>query len=153
MKIRIGNSNDFEELQQLFVGTVNTICKNDYNNKQIATWVSSVENKEKWQEILVKQYVLVAEKNNEITGFCTLKDSNYIDFLYVHKDYQRQGIAFKLYSLIETEAIKSGQSELFSEVSITAKFFFEKRGFLVLSEQIVTIKGVEITNYKMNKKL
>lgn len=149
--IRRGIFDDLEALQKLFVDTISTVCKMDYSEEQISVWTSNIENKERWQNILANQFVLVAQENEKITGFCTLDNGNYIDLFYVHKDHQQQGIAKKLYADIEKEAKRQGQTELTSNVSKTARPFFEKIGFNVKKEQIVNIKGVELTNYKMTK--
>ena len=42
-------------------------------------------------------------------------------------------------------------TKIFAEVSITAKPFFLKRGFQVTKNQIVTIRGVELSNFAMEK--
>ncbi len=151
MIIRKGHHEDLAKLQQLFAETVTTVCKSDYNDKQIEAWKSSIENTQRWKDLIENQFILVAVKNGEITGFCTLDNGNYIDMLYIHKDFQRQGIACKLYSEIEKEAKQQGQKALFSDVSKTAKSFFEKAGFSIVKEQLVKIKGVDLTNYKMTK--
>src|SRR6218665_1950324 len=92
---------DLNEMQELYIDTIKSVCKNDYNPEQIEAWIYGVNNKERWIEVIEKQYVLLAIIENKITGYGTLKDGNYIDFFYVHKDFQRQGIADKL--LIELE--------------------------------------------------
>ena len=102
---------------------------------------------------MINQLVLVAQIKNKIIGFTSLGNGNYIDLLYVHNDYQGQGVAHKLYTSIENVAMQQGQSELKSDVSKTAKSFFEKVGFEVINEQIVIRKGVELTNFKMTKTL
>ncbi len=38
---------------------------------------------------------------------------------------------------------------VYAEVSITARPFFEKQGFIVTKEQTVLLEGVSLTNYKM----
>ncbi len=153
MTVRAGNIDDLSELQQLFVDTVQAVCGIDYNAEQIEAWSSGIENKQRWQEVLTNQFVLVAQDKRKIIGFCTLDNGDYIDFLYVHKDFQGQGIAYKLYTNIENEAIRQGKTELVSDVSKTARPFFEKVGFKLQKEQSVNIKGVELTNYKMIKAL
>lgn len=40
---------------------------------------------------------------------------------------------------------------VFAEVSITAKPFFESKGFKVVKQQVVNIRGVELTNFIMEK--
>jgi putative acetyltransferase len=94
------------------------------------------------------------ERNNvKIVGFASLDNGDYIDLLYVHKDYLRQGLAYKLYTAIEEEVKRQGQTELTSDVSKTARPFFEKVGFVVIKEQTVVRKNVKMTNFKMIKKL
>lgn len=151
--IRKGQIEDLTELQQLFVDTIKNICKTDYNSEQINVWASSIENSQRWQDIVTKQFLIVAQDNGKIIGFCSLDNGNYIDLLYVHKDYQRQGIAHKLYADIEKEATRQDQTKLTSDVSKTARPFFESIGFKVVSEQTVMRQSVELTNFKMTKKL
>lgn len=151
--VRKGQINDLTELQKLFVDTITTICTSDYDKQQIEAWTSSVENKQRWDEIITKQFILVAQDQDKIVGFATLDNGNYFDFLYVHKDHQRQGIAQRLLDDIEAEARRLKQLVLTSDVSKNAKPFFEKKGFKTLEEQTSIRQGVEIINYKMIKQL
>ncbi|MEX1189350.1 MAG: GNAT family N-acetyltransferase [Bacteroidia bacterium] len=153
MKIRLGSIDDLLELQQLFVETIEIVCKADYTNQQIKAWTSGIENKQRWQDILTKHIVFVAIESEIISGFCSLDKGNHIDLFYVHKDFQRRGVAKTLYTSIVNEAKRQRQIELTSDVSKTAKPFYEKMGFKVVRKQIVMVKGVEFINYKMNKKL
>lgn len=154
--IRKGELRDLAELQKLFLETITEICKADYNEDQIDAWISDTknnENKQRWINILTKQFVLVAQIKNDIIGFITLENGNYIDLLYVHKNHQRKGIANSLYANIENEARQMNQLFLTSDVSKTARPLFEKVGFELIKEQIVVRKNVELTNYKMKKQL
>jgi putative acetyltransferase len=152
-KIRKGELNDLRELQKLFVDTITTICAAHYNSQQIEAWTSSVKNTERWNEMIAKQYVIVAHSENKIVGFATLDNCNYFDFLYVHKDHQRQGIAQQLLNDIEAEARRLKQTLLTAEVSTTAKSFFEKNGYKTQQEQTNLLQGVEIINYNMTKQV
>lgn len=152
MRLRFAQYSDLPEMQHLYVDTIKNVCNKDYDAAQIAVWTSSVENTERWHNVLRHQIVIIAEKNNKMVGYGTLKD-NYIDFFYIHKDFQRQGIADKILAQIESQAQKSGHSSLSSDVSITARPFFEKKGFAVLKEQQNIRKGIELINYKMEKQL
>ncbi|MCU0391855.1 MAG: GNAT family N-acetyltransferase [Thermoflexibacter sp.] len=153
MLIRTGHIADLKALQHLFVDTITHVCKADYDNEQIEAWTSGIENLQRWLDILSNQLVLIAEEKGKIIGFCSLHHGNYIDLFYVHKDHQRQGVAYQLYQEIEKEARKLKQTTLVSDVSITARKFFEKMGFEVLKEQSVKVKEVTLTNYKMMKKI
>jgi putative acetyltransferase len=75
---------------------------------------------------LHNQYVVVAENGDKIVGFCLLSEGNYLDLLYVHKDYQGQKIAFELYKIIENEAKRRDSETLTSDVSKTVRAFLRK---------------------------
>ncbi|WP_194774828.1 GNAT family N-acetyltransferase [Pararhodonellum marinum] len=151
MILRKGSLEDLPEMQKLYVDSIRKSCKAEYNKQQIEAWSSGIENTSRWQDILKHQFVLVAQNEIGIIGFCTLDKGNHIDFLYVHRERQRHGIANQLYTEIEKEAKRQGQTQLTAEVSKTAKTFFEKVGFTVVEEQHVNLKGVDLTNYKMTK--
>lgn len=102
--VRKGQINDLTELQKLFVDTITITCTSDYDKQQIEAWTSSVENKQRWNEIITKQFILVAEDQDKIVGFATLDNGNYFDFLFVLTStfsnvqwrYRFMGISFGL---------------------------------------------------------
>ena len=149
--LRTANALDLQEMQQLFVNTVTTICCKDYNNEQLKAWISGVKDTQRWLERLDEQFVLLATIDKQIVGFGSIRDENYLDMLYVHKDFQRQGIAGKIYTQLEEKAREVNSSYIDADVSITAKPFFESIGFTVLAEQKVERMGVELVNYRMRK--
>jgi putative acetyltransferase len=157
MNLRKATISDLKEMQELYIETIKHVCKDDYNSAQINAWISGVDNTERWIEVINTQFVLLAIIQNKIAGFGTLKDGNYIDFFYIHKEYQRRGIADKILTELELEAKKYsnalGQKNITSDISITAKPFFEKKGFIVKAEQRNIRLGVELINYKMEKDL
>ena len=124
ISIRPALLSDLTEMQKLFVETIEAICEKDYSPEQIKAWTSSVKQTNSWVNRLQKQYFLIAQSNNKIIGYSSLEGIDYLDFLYVHKNFQRQGIADRLYAKIEHEAIKRGSTILNADVSITAQPFF-----------------------------
>lgn len=140
---------DLKELQSLFVETIRSTCREDYNEEQIEVWTSSVQNVEKWRNKITRQFFIVAEFNNTIVGFSSLDKGDYIDMMYVHKDHLRKGIANLLYKQLQTAAKDLGHKALKADVSKTARPFFEKKGFVVIRENEIDLKGVKITNYHM----
>lgn len=144
---------DLEEMQNLYVATIQSVCQNDYNPEQIEAWTYSVKNTDRWIDVIEKQFVLLAIIENQIVGFGTLKDGNYIDFFYIHKSFQRQGIADKILNELELEARKHNAKIITSDISITAKPYFEKKGFAVKTEQRNIRLNVELINYKMEKEV
>jgi putative acetyltransferase len=144
---------DLKEMQELYIDTIKTVCQKDYNPAQIEVWISGVSNTERWVEVINTQFVLLAIIEDKIVGYGTLKNGNYIDFFYIHKEYQRQGIANKILNKLVLEAKKLHSKTITADVSITAKSFFEKKGFIVKAEQRNVRSGVELINYKMEKRL
>lgn len=153
LKITQAKLDDLAELQNLFVNTIEHTCRKDYNEAQLKAWKSSVENKNRWTDAITTQYFLVAKIRNVIVGFGSLKNGEYIDFMYVHKDYLKTGIAAKLYQELEQKSIQLGKLKITSDVSKTAKPFFGHKGYLVVKENINIINGTKIINYRMEKNL
>lgn len=100
-----------------------------------------------------QQLVFIAEINEKIVGFSTLKNYEYIDLLYVDKDFQKQGVGLNLFKIMEKIVIQNKRSEMTSDVSITAKPFFEKVGFKTIEKQTVIRGNIGLVNYKMVKRL
>jgi putative acetyltransferase len=153
IELRRAEIDDLSVIQNLFVETVNHVCARDYNMEQLRVWTSGIENRSRWTTKLVNQYFLVATVEKQIVGFGSLENENYVDFMYIHKDYQRQGLADKLLASLENEAKRHGTKILKSDVSKTAKGFFEKKGFKTITDQTKIIDSIEITNYRMEKEL
>jgi putative acetyltransferase len=151
--IRKALESDLQEILNLFVNTIEQINSKDYSPEQIQAWKSSAKNTDRWKTKLASQTFVVAEINHKIVGFCSVEAPGYLDVLYVHAQYQRMGIAKHLYSQIENFALDSGFGILRAEVSITAKKFFEKQGFVEDSKQLVYIQNIALTNFKMSKTL
>jgi putative acetyltransferase len=153
MNLRKATISDLKEMQELYIETIKHVCKDDYTPSQINVWISGAKNTECWIDVINTQFVLLAIIQDKITGFGTLKNGDYIDFFYIHKDFQRQGIANRLLTELEFEAKKQHSKVISSDVSITAKPFFEKKRFIVKAEQRNIRLGVELINYKMEKQL
>lgn len=153
IQVRHATPDDLPVLQELFVGTIKEICKKDYSVDQLTAWSASAQNTERWLEKIKNDYFLVAVKDQSLVGFGSLEKGEHIDFMYVHKDHQRQGIAYQLLQVLENEARRNGAKKVKANVSKTALIFFESKGFYTLTEQTLVIDSIAITNYKMEKQL
>lgn len=147
MIIREYHPTDCKELTELFYDTVHTINAADYTQEQLNAWAAGNVDLEKWNRSLSESYSLVAVKNNLIIGFGNIDKTGYLDRLYVHKDYQGKGVATAICNQLE-EAV---EGKIFTHASITAKPFFEKRGYRVIKEQQVERKGIVLKNFVMEK--
>lgn len=147
MMIRKYQSSDCKELTELFYHTVHTVNAKDYTKRQLDVWATGYADLKKWDESLQKHYSIVAVENKMIVGFGDIDKTGYLDRLYVHADYQRRGIATAICDRLE-EAI---QKNIITHASITAKPFFEKRGYKVIKKQNVERQGIFLTNFVMEK--
>ena len=145
--IREYRNSDIDAVIAIFKDTVYTINSKDYSFKQIEAWTNIDVNK--WVETLEKNYSLVAIIDENIVGFGDIDDNNHLDRLYVHKDYLGLGIATSLCGKLEARASK----EISTFASISAKGFFENRGYSTIKAQEVCRHGIYLTNYVMLKKL
>lgn len=150
MIIRQYTPKDCEDLVKLFYHTVHTINAKDYSQEQLNVWATDKIDLEVWNKSLSEHYTVVAVENNIIVGFGDIDKSGYLDRLYVHKDYQRQGIATAICNKLE-QAVKV--NKIITHASITAKPFFEQRSFKVVKEQQVERNGIALTNYVMEKQV
>ena len=147
MILRKYNSSDCEQLAKLFYETVHTINAKDYTEEQLNVWATGQVDLEKWNASLEKNHTVIAVEDDKIVGFGDMDKTGYLDRLYIHKDYQRMGIA----SSICDELEKHFSSSFTTHASITAKPFFEKRGYTVVKEQQVERGGILLTNFIMQK--
>lgn len=150
MKIRQYNPSDCESITRLFYNTVHTVNAVDYTEEQLAVWATGREDVAEWNKRFLASYTLVAEANGQVVGFGNLDGSGYLDMLYVAADYQRRGVATALCNRLEKRC-ESSCVEV--HASVTAKIFFEKRGYTVVKEQYVERSGVFLKNYVMNKQI
>jgi putative acetyltransferase len=61
------------------------------------------------------------------------------------------GVASALLGAVEASARAQGLPEIFTEASLTARPFFEQRGFSVLAAQLVEKRGQILKNFRMKK--
>lgn len=148
MIIRKYKSSDCKALAELFYNTVRFVNIKDYTQTQVNAWAAGNINLNEWNKSFLEHYTIVAVKDNIIVGFGDIDSNGYLDKLYVHKDYQRQGIATAICNELEDHI---HAVTITVHASITAKPFFEKRGYMIIKEQKVERRGVILTNYRMKK--
>ena len=147
MIIRQYKNEDCDTVAKLFYETVHSVNAKDYTAEQLSVWANNADSLKSRCNDLLKQYTLIAEINGVIVGFGSIDKSGYLDLLFVHKDYQNQGVATALCNELE-----KGYSVIKTYASITAKSFFESRGYVIIKAQEVERSGVKLKNYAMQKK-
>ncbi|MGL4736269.1 MAG: GNAT family N-acetyltransferase [Cellulosilyticaceae bacterium] len=149
MIIRAYHPSDCKVLAELFYNTVHTVNARDYTKEQLDVWATGQVDLEKWNQSFQAHDSIVAVDEGIIIGFGDIDHTGYLDRLYVHKDYQNKGVATAICEKLE----QTTQGVIMTHASITARPFFEKRGYKVIKEQQVVRQGVVLTNFVMEKKL
>ena len=170
MELRKYHPRDCAEMACLFYDTVHTVNAADYTREQLDAWADGQVDLEKWNASFLEHDTLVAVEGEKIVGFGDMDSTGYLDRLYVHKDHQKKGIATAISDRLErahrkraaflTETDGNAQQEegeraeltFTTHASITARPFFEKRGYVVKKEQQVERHGVLLTNFVMERK-
>ena len=147
MLIREYQTSDCKEITELFYNTVHTVNANDYTKEQLSVWATGQVDLEKWNESLQEHFSVVVVDDEIIVGFGDIDNTGYLDRLFVHTDYQGKGIATTICNQLE-QAVKG---DITTHASITAKPFFEKRGYKIVKEQQIERQGIFLTNYVMIK--
>ena len=141
-------SSDLSELVTLFCDTVKNVCKNDYTPAQLDAWAGAPDFSA-WEREFSEKYTIVACCDGKIAGFGNIDKHGLLDMLYVHKDFQRRGIASEIATVLEDYP---DTDEITVHASITARGFFEKRGYIAVKENKVRRENEILINYTMIKR-
>jgi putative acetyltransferase len=144
---------DTEELGEVFRRSVREVASRDYRRAQIEAWVLAPGEIATWAERMKHRTTFVAEEEGRLIGFIQYEPPDHIDMTYVHPDRQRMGVASALLAALESQAKEHGVKLLNVEASLTSRPFFERRGYVVLTPQIVQARGQDFLNYRMSKRL
>src|SRR5829696_6854922 len=140
-EIRYYEAGDAPEIVRLFFETVRSVNRADYSDEQLEAWAPGVPDPEEWHARMAGRRTLVAEEGGEVVGFVELEYDG------------GRGVGRRLYEAVERKARGQGLGWIFTEASITARPFFEQQGFRVVREQMVSRRGVSMTNFVMEKEL
>ncbi|WP_439626260.1 GNAT family N-acetyltransferase [Gemmata sp.] len=150
--VRRFRTDDVPALFDLFHGTVHRVNSRDYTPEQLRAWAPGEMNAARWAT-LADRYAVVAECEGRVAGFADLEQDGHVDRFFTHADFQGRGVGTAMMAAVRSEAERIGARRLFAEVSVTARPFFERHGFVVLAEQRVVVRGVALTNFRMERPL
>ena len=153
MRIRDYKKSDAAAITRLFYETVHSVNLQDYSEQQVCAWAPKIPDPQAWHSRMSRRYTLIAEEHGEIVGFAELERDGHLDMFYCRKDFIGRGVGRSLYDAIESKAVGLKLGHVFANVSITARLFFEHRGFFVVRKQAVTRAGIRLSNFRMEKRL
>lgn len=154
MRVRDFQPTDLGAIATLFYETVRFVNRADYAQEQVEAWAPRILATSFWGQRLAQKDVLVVEDDHAaLTAFATLESTGYIDFFFCRHDLVGQGVGTLLYQELEARARQGSIVRLFTQASLTARPFFERRGFHSIRSQQVEIRGVKLRNDVMEKHL
>ncbi|NQZ85524.1 MAG: GNAT family N-acetyltransferase [Nanoarchaeales archaeon] len=151
MELRKFKLGDEKSISKLHEETIRTINSKDYSNEQIETWPGILDNYSNLLKTLQNNISYVVELDNIIVGFGDMGHSGEIFRLYTHKDYQGKGIASKILEKLEKEAKNLNLNKITLESSLTAKSFYESKGYKIIKKVHSKINDVKHEEWKMEK--
>jgi putative acetyltransferase len=144
---------DTPVLAAIFAAAVEELTGDDYSEAQQQAWASAAADEEKFGKRLASQLTLIATLQNSPVGFASLKGADHIDMLYVHPAAVGQGVGSMLSEALEKLAGGRGAKVLTVDASDNAVEFFEKRGYVAMQRNTVTVNGEWLANTTMQKTL
>ncbi|MEH6453591.1 MAG: GNAT family N-acetyltransferase [Psychromonas sp.] len=151
INIRKYTEQDAQATWLLFFNTIRNVNIQDYTQQQVEAWAPDSMDMFIWNKRMADIEPFIAEIDGEIVGYADLQNDGYIDHFFCHDKKQKQGIGRALFAHIFEAGKKLKIKQYYSQVSITAKPFFEHFGFQVMSQKSNEIRGQELTNYHMQK--
>jgi putative acetyltransferase len=144
---------DTGPLRELFAQSIDELCTEDYDDDQRLAWISRVEDAAAFGKRLAGMVTLVVQVDSDYAGFASLKDNGTIDMLYVSPHYAGEGIGTTLAETLERLAAGRGAKEITVASSETAVMFFEARGYIASSRNLVPVDNQWLSNTTLTKKL
>jgi putative acetyltransferase len=140
---------DLDAVIAIFQRAVRETAAKDYNEAQIQAW--SQTDRSRWEMRRMSRPTWVALVQDTPAGFTDLEPDGHLDMLFVHPAWNGKGVASALLQVVEDTARQQNLQRIFTEASITARPFFERRGFQVITEQVVETRGQWLKNFRMEK--
>lgn len=153
MIIREFREQDAPILWALFYNTIRNINLRDYTERQVKAWAPDEFDAQLWLKKMTAIQPFVAELDGVIVGYSDVQPSGLVDHFFCHHEYQGQGVGRALMTHVIKQAEAKGLDRIYSEVSITARPFYEHVGFTVVNEQQIEVRGAKLTNYVMERHL
>lgn len=153
MIIRHYRNDDILEIVSVFEDAIMNIASKDYNEDQCWAWSKSGQEHDRFAATLQKGITLVAEDEHGIVAFGQLYPLEHVNYLYCRAMGKGKGHATEILAKLEFEASHQGIRTLYTEASLTARGFFEKNGYEVLEQEIVSRNSIKLPRFRMRKLL
>lgn len=151
VSVRRYRPSDLDAAIAVYQSAIRDVASRDYDAGQIAAW--STVDRDEWEPWRLRCPTWIAEVDGVPAGFADLEPDGHLDMMFVHGTFQGRGVATALLDAVEAMARRLCLGRTFTEASITACPFFERRGFTVIAPQVLEFDGVTFKNFRMEKLL
>jgi len=149
MKLRQYQDSDDGEVGKIFYETVYTVNAKDYTQKQLNAWIPQDTNYlELAKSRILQRDAIVAVDDKKIIGFGSININGYLGWLFVQKDNIGKGVGTAICNELEG---RCQNNLILTDASISAKPFFEKRGYIVIKERKARQNSIMMQTYYMAK--
>ena len=151
--LRPYHSTDAAALTTLYVRSVRHYGPRVYTPEQVAVWAATADVANTAARCGDGRFVVVAQNEaGGLLGFADLEADGHLDMLYVAPEAEGLHVGSHLYDAIEAHVRRRGLHRIFVEASELARPLFERRGFTLLGRNDLVLDGVDIHNYRMEKR-
>ena len=154
VEVRLATENDAEAIVRVAIAAIEAISAQIYSEEQKRSWLKGRNVDDFRKAILeVGETIFVAELNSEVVGFASYTAEK-LQAIFVDPGCQKQGIATRLYRIVESEACSKGIPELVLRSSLNAAPFYRLMGFVDVERKNYLMQhGVEMPCIDMKKVL
>lgn len=146
---------DAPALAALYVESVRVLGAMRYSPPQVEAWASLAPDAATIRRRYARDHLCLVAEAAPVgpVAFCDLRADGRIGYFYGRPGHTRSGATGALYDALLSKAHTLGVASLSVEASEMAKGFFERRGFVLLRRQDLSLGPVGIHNYLMTKSL
>ncbi|MGI2125141.1 GNAT family N-acetyltransferase [Shewanella oncorhynchi] len=151
------------EVSELFHLCVHSITHVRYAQAQLMAWSAAPRSAKHWDLRLRRSKAWVVLAIDEATassvccGFINVEThfpcQGYLDSLYIHPDYQGQGLGERAYLVLEAWAKAQGYARLSLDASYLSKGLFTRMGFIQIQRSYQQKLGQVIPGFYMEKNI
>lgn len=155
MKLRHYRPDDAGALATIMRRSIESLGPRHYTTEQMAAWAAAALDAEEMALRLGDgRTVLVAvDAHDQAVAFGDLEAHGHIDLLFALPEAAGRGVAAAILEALEMVARTDALMQLTVEASEGAKGLFTRQGFMLVARNDLTLGGVAIHNWRMEKRL
>ncbi|WP_323145053.1 GNAT family N-acetyltransferase [Massilia phyllosphaerae] len=152
--LRLYQRSDAENLARLYERSVSYYGPTAYSTAQVKAWAGTVSAEKIRERSGDGRHVIVAnDLAGNVLGWVDLEADGHIDFLYIAPEAHGRRLGSRLYCAVEQHARSRSMPLLHVEASELARHLFAKQGFTLIRRNELSVCGVAIHNFSMEKLL